>query len=151
MKKSKTVVAVALAGVSFFVLITLASCGGPRHSHASPETKINFAVSYLSAELDFTDEQKEEFKAIVSESVYHLKSMSDDHESVRHEMAELVRNNEISAESIDRMIDRRIDKINEMRPFIKEKVIAINDILTDEQRAKVADHIESGEGGPFRH
>jgi len=149
--KKRNVVIVTLA--SLFLATGFAAC---RHGYhrGFDEFDLEAATNRIAARLDLDDTQKAELKSIAVEITAKVKDMRADRESRHRELADLVREETISRETVDRMITDRMEKMEELAAFATDRLLVFHATLTPEQREKIAVHIEehaTGKGRYFHH
>lgn len=135
-----------VSGVLAAVLITtvvLSACHGPRGWN-NTEKRMDYAAYFIAGELDFDDAQKSQLESMKDEIALKMKEHQAEREAQKQYVASLVRTNELTEEAIDEIFAKHQQHVEEMKPFIKEKILEFNAMLNNTQRDKVADFIEKG-------
>ena len=107
-----------------------------------PEKRAEYAVKRLTRRLDLTGEQQDKLNKIKDEILARTKNLREDRTVLREEAAALFKSEKLTKEKVNAFIDKRKSKIEELRPFIVDKIIEFHNILTPEQRAKFAEKFE---------
>jgi len=119
------------------------ACRHGHHSGGFDEFDLEAAINRIASRLDLTESQKTDLKAISSEIAAKAKEMHGDQEGRHQVLADLVRQETISRDTVDQMVEEKLDKIVEMTDFVADRMIAFHATLTPEQREKIAEHIEA--------
>jgi len=138
--KKRNVIIITLT--SLFLATGYAAC---RHGYhrGFDEYDIEAVTNRIAARLDLTDTQKADLKVLTTEIAGKVKEMHADRENRHQEVADLVRQETISRDTVDQMIAERImENMQELAAFATERLLAFHATLTPEQREKIAVHIE---------
>ena len=149
--KKRNIVIVTLT--SLFLATGFAAC---RHGYhrGFDEYDMEAATNRIAARLDLNDAQKADLKSIAIEIAAKVKDMRADREARHQELADLVRQETISRDTVDRMITDKLEQMEELAAFATERLLAFHATLTPEQREKIAVHLEehaSSKSRFFRH
>ncbi|MFW5807426.1 MAG: Spy/CpxP family protein refolding chaperone [Spirochaetota bacterium] len=136
----RTAAAVLLGGM---LVASLVSCRGP-HAGGDPEQKMKFATYVIASELDFTQEQKQHLDRIRDDVVARMREHREERKDQHAYIASLVRNNELTEDTVHEIFDRHRERMEDMKPFITQKILEFNALLNDAQRSKLADFVENG-------
>lgn len=148
MKKS-VLITLSFSALLIALLIFLTGCyhrGGQ-----NPDQRMKFVIGYAAGELQLDDSQKAELEVIAGEVRDKMKELHGDREQDRAKVIGMIRNGEITEESVNDLIDEKLAAFEKVRPFFVEKIVEAYSLLNEEQRRKAADLIEkhkSGEGCP---
>lgn len=140
---TRTVKCISIVSALLLTAALVTACRGP-HRGSNPEKRMNYAVYFISGELEFNEDQKSQLNDMKDEIVAKMKEHRAERENQKSEIASLVRNNEITEEKIDEIFEEHQQHMEAMKPFVKEKILEFNAMLDDDQRNKVADFIEKG-------
>jgi protein CpxP len=138
--KKRNVLIITL--LSIFMVTGVVACKYGHYPRGFDEFDLGAAVNRIAFRLDLDESQKSDLKKITTEIVDKEKEMHADREAHHKELADLVRQETISRDTVDRMIADKLEKFQEMADFAAERLIAFHATLTPEQREKVAKHIE---------
>ncbi len=138
MKKRTLIITIVL---SFILIIGAAAC---RHGQRGVIDKFTLeaASRRISYQLDLNEFQKVQLENIIAEVVNEAEKMRADHESRRQEVVNLVLQETIDRESVDRMVAERFDRIQTMIDLFADRLIDFHATLTPEQREKAAEQIQ---------
>ena len=127
-------------GIAVIILVALVIIGGTwaYYKHRTWDVH-GYVLEKLDDEVDLSDEQERQLKALVKETVNYMRTRR---ESRHVDGAALIRQPELSAAEVRVAMDARKTARGEMRDFIAEKIAAAHAILTPEQRAELAEHAE---------
>ncbi len=128
--------------VSLLLATGFAACKHGYHRGGFDEFDLEAAINRIASRLDLTELQKADLEAIASEIAAKAKEMHIDREARHQKMADLVRQESISRDTVDQMVEEKLDKILEMTDFVADRLIVFHATLTPEQREKIAEHIE---------
>jgi len=129
---------VAAAAVAAAVLVAT-GCGSYR---PRPEKRADWAVKKISSKLDLTKEPKAKLEGIKVEVLAKFKEERATHIKMRTEAIALVKSDKLDEAAVNRIIDTREAAMKRLRPFIVDKIVEFHDMLTPEQRAKLASLME---------
>jgi len=148
MPKKNILITVTLAAL--FLVFGLAAC---KHGHCPggfDEFDLAAVTERIAARLDLTEVQKADLEQIAGEIADKAKAMHADRESRLQDLADMVRQEVIDRDIVDRKIDQKLLKIKEMADFVSERLIAFHETLTPKQREKIAERIEERASGGCR-
>ena len=140
MKKRSILIIVTL--VSVFLLGGAFACRHGFHPGGFDKFDQEAVTNRIASRLDLSDSQKGELKEAITEITARVKEMHADREARLQELADLVRQQTIPRETVDRMIAEKSDRMKELADFAAQRIIAFHATLTPEQREKIAEHIE---------
>jgi len=148
--KKRNVIIVTLT--SLFLATGFAAC---RHGYhrGFDEFDIEAVTNRIAARLDLNDTQKADLKVLTTEIAGKVKEMHADREKRHQEVADLVRQETISRDTVDQMIAERMENMQELASFATDRLLKFHATLNDEQREKNAFFIEertSAKHGCFR-
>ena len=139
--------------ISFFLAAGFAACRHGYHHSGFDKFDLEAAVNRIAYRLDLSESQKVELRGISAEIAAKAKELHTDHEARHQELADLVRQETISRDEVDRIVEDKLNRIVEMTDFVADRLIIFHAALTPEQREKIAEHIETHTGsgcGLFR-
>ena len=133
----------------FSVLLVsgLAACKHGGHFNGFDEFDRQAAVNRVASRLDLSESQKAELQDIVGEIAARAKALHADRQARHRELADLVRQETVSRETVDRMVGEKFDRMKELADLAADRLIAFHTTLTPEQREKLAAHIEAHAAG----
>jgi protein CpxP len=130
---------------TLFSLFLLAGIGACRQGHFSggfDQFDLEAAAGRIATRLDLSDSQETELKGIITEIAAKAREIYADHESRHQELSNLIRQETISRDKVDRMMTEKFDRMKELADFAADRLVAFHAVLTSEQREKVAGQIE---------
>lgn len=138
---SKTIIALITIGG---VLVTALAFGSCRRNHCrvSPEKKVDYAAKRIASELDLTDAQKTRLDLMKAEIVAKMKEHRKDRAEQHKKIIDLVISDELDRGNLEKIADQKHAKMQELRPFVIDKIIEFHKMLTPEQRQKLAEKID---------
>ena len=138
-----------LIGTLFSVLLVsgLVACKHGGHFNGFDEFDQQAVVSRVASRLDLNDSQKAELQDIVGEIAARAKALHADRQARHKELADLVRQETVSRETVDRMIAEKFDRMKALADLAADRLVAFHATLTPEQREKLAAHIEEHTAG----
>jgi Spy/CpxP family protein refolding chaperone len=134
--------------LSMLLVTGLAACKHGGHFDGFDEFDQQAVVNRAASRLDLTDSQKAELQEIVGEIAARAKALHADRKARHQELADLVRQETISREAVDRMVAEKFDRIKELADLAADRLIAFHATLTPQQREKLAEQIEKHAAGP---
>ena len=140
---------IILISTLFSVLLVsgLAACKHGGHFNGFDEFDQQAVVSRVASRLDLNDSQKAQLQDIVGEIAARAKALHADRQARHQELADLVRQETVSREAVDRMVADKFDSMKELADLAEDRLIAFHATLTPEQREKLAAHIEDHADG----
>ena len=138
---SKKTVALTIIGLLFGSAILFAGCGYHKFRKASPEKKAEYIVKHVADELDLTDEQIVKVNVIKDEVLAKFKPLRAEKAKMHKKVIDLITSDELDKNVVLDLMDKRHEKMKQLRPFIAEKIIDLHKILTSEQRQELADKL----------
>ena len=139
--------------ISLFVVSGIAAARHGFHHGGFDEFDLEAAVNRIASRLDLSDAQKNDLQETATEIADRAREIHGDREARRLELAELVRKETISRETMDRMMAEKFDKMKELADFAADRLLAFHGTLSPEQRQTIAERIENhatGRGCFFR-
>lgn len=133
----------------FSVLLVsgLAACKHGRHYSGFDEFDQQAVVNRVASRLDLSESQKSDLQDIVGEIAARAKALHADRQARHKELADLVRQETVSRETVDRMVAEKFDRMKELADLAADRLVAFHATLTPEQREKLATHIEDHAAG----
>ncbi len=152
-KRMLTIIGLTMAA---FIGISMAGCHrGPWNNDGPPDrAELERRASYFKAriadKLELTESQKAELDRMVAELQAKHEELSSHRQEFKDQCLDLLKQDHLEAEDITRLIDTRRPDFEELLSLVAEKIAEFHNLLTPEQRAKLAANIESHAGGcPF--
>ena len=90
---------------------------GQRYSRDQPEKRAEFIVNRLTKRLDLTREQQDKVNKIKDEILARTKNLREDRAALQQEVKALFKEDNLTKEKMNKFIDKRKSKIDELRPF----------------------------------
>jgi Spy/CpxP family protein refolding chaperone len=131
--KSKKVIIIVLTAVSALIL---SGC------FRTPEQRAEHMVKHLAAELKLNDSQTAQLEKIKDEFLARRPGMTKMREETVKEANDLMRSSEIDKTRLNALLDKNQAQVNDLMKFVSDKFAEIHDMLTPEQREKLASMIE---------
>jgi periplasmic protein CpxP/Spy len=132
---------------SVFIASGLTACKHGSRCSGFDEFDQQALVNRVASKLNLTESQKSELQNIVGEIAAKAKALHSDGQARHQELADLVRQETVSRETIDRLIAEKFDRMKELADLAADRLIAFHATLTPEQREKLAAHIEHEAAG----
>jgi Spy/CpxP family protein refolding chaperone len=113
------------------------------HGHGDKKATM---LKHMTKELDLTDDQQEKVCAVM-DSIHSI--LASKHEQKKVSIQEIVRefeNNSITEDKIIQHWQSHSNEMNEIVPVIAKQLVTLNAILTQEQRSKVVNKIQTFHG-----
>ena len=129
--------------LSVFIIGGVAACKHSHHPGGFDAFDLAAATNRIASRLDLTASQKADLDQMAREIAEEAKAMRADRADRHQVLADMIRQEEISREVVDTMIDDKVEKLQEMADFTVERLIAFHGTLTPDQREKIATHIEN--------
>jgi Spy/CpxP family protein refolding chaperone len=139
---------------SLFLATGFAACRHGHHPGGFDEFDLEAATNRIASKLDLDESQKVDLKAITAEIAARVQDAHADREMRHRELADLVRQETIQRDTVDRMIADKLDRMQDLALFAADRLMAFHATLTPEQREKVAEQIEAhaaNRRGCFHH
>lgn len=133
--------------VTTLLVSGLAACKHGSHFNGFDEFDQQAVVNRVASRLDLNDSQKAQFQDIVGEFAARAKALHADRQARHQELADLVRQETVSRETVDRLVAEKFDRMKELADLAEDRLIAFHATLTPEQREKLAAHIEDHADG----
>jgi Spy/CpxP family protein refolding chaperone len=127
---------------TLFLVTGFAACRHGYHRGGFDEFDLEAATNRIASRLALDESQKADLKVITTEIVAKAKEMRADGQERQQELADLVRQETISRDTVNQRVTERLQKMKELADFAADRLIAFHATLTAEQREKVAEHIE---------
>jgi periplasmic protein CpxP/Spy len=124
----------------------LAGCH--RHPGGDPHKMADHIVKMMRDKLDLTVDQTTKVQALANEVADTLVARHKNHTGGKgqDELLKQLRSNTVDTAALDQEIVTREAKFQEMHGFMIQKFVELHDILTPEQRGKLADFLEKHKG-----
>jgi len=137
----KTIVITAIL-TALFLVVGLTACKHGRRSCGFDEFDLAAATDRIAHRLDLTESQKADLDRIAAEIAGKAKAMHAEREDRLQELAGLIRQEAVDKDTVDGLIDEKMEKMRAMADFAVVRLIAFHQTLTVEQREKIAERIE---------
>ncbi len=129
--------------------------GGPRWAHRGHHGGGRHSMMWHAlARLDLTPAQEKVVKAEFQQLKDKARTLKDEGKSARDDMARSIRGDSFEEGALAAMFIRHDDILHDLRGDLAGALGRIHAVLDTEQRARLADMIESGPrrpwGGPYR-
>lgn len=141
MKKKSVMIVTGICVL--FLIGGVAACKHGHRPGGFDEFDLAAAVNRIASRLDLSETQKADLEQMAGEIAEKAKSMHADHAGRHQEIADLIRQDSVSRDVVDGLIDDKMARVREMADFAAERLIAFHGTLTPEQREKIATHIEN--------
>ncbi|MBP7736281.1 MAG: Spy/CpxP family protein refolding chaperone [Spirochaetes bacterium] len=135
--------------ITLAVVLTLGSvvgigyAFGRRFCAMTPAQRADKIASRIARELDLTAEQKTKLDAMKAEVVDRVTRLHEDRAKIHGEVLALVKSDNVTAKDIEKILEEREAKWQEMKPFVADTLADFHRMLTPEQRNKLAEKMES--------
>jgi Spy/CpxP family protein refolding chaperone len=124
---------------------------GGYHGGAMSEERIEKMVKHFAVEVEATPEQQEKLTAIAKQAAKDLEPLRAQAMDARKQAMELLSQPTVDRAAIEKL---RVSKLQHADAISRRMTQALGDaaeVLTPEQRKKLAEHIERRRGGWGRH
>jgi periplasmic protein CpxP/Spy len=139
---SKKLIPIAVIAVLAITGALVFGCGPHRFFCAPPEKKAEYIVKKLTRDLDLTKDQVVKVNKIKEEILERTKVLRNDRDAVHRDVVAMVKSDKLERNTVNNFISKREDKILALKPFIVDKLVEFHDILTPQQRIKLAEKME---------
>lgn len=136
---------IIIAVILLILIVSAMTChhrGKHCFRHASHNKKIGWFLKKLSKELNLSDSQKVEVKAIVDELAAKKDEFKGDRKVFEDAILAQMRSESVDQAQLNDLFEQKEAHFKEMRAYAIEKFAEFHQILTKEQRAKLAQKIE---------
>jgi len=113
------------------------------HGHGDKKAMM---LRHITKELDLTDDQQKQVSAVMDSIHSILASKHEQKKATMQEMVQAFENNSITEDKIIQHWQSHSSEINEIVPVIAKQLVSLNAILTQEQRSKVVEKIQTFHG-----
>ena len=137
----KIIVITAILSALFF-MAGLTACKHGHRPGGFDEFDLAAATDRIAHRLDLTESQKADLKQITGEIADKAKALHADKGDRLQELADLIRQETVEKDTVDQLIDEKVEKMREMVDFAVPRLIAFHATLTPEQRDQIAGRIE---------
>jgi protein CpxP len=138
-KRNVLILALLLAVVT----VGFVACKHGPHRRGFDKFDVEAAVNRAASRLDLDEAQTADLAAIAADIAAKAKQMRADREANHRELADLIRQETLSRDAVDRMAAEKLAKVEEMVDFVADRLIAFHATLSVEQREKIAEQIEA--------
>lgn len=111
-------------------------------SDADIEKRVSKMVAHLSIEIDATDEQEKKITEIAVATAIDMKPLRAEFRSAGMELANLLTAENVDRTAIERIRADRLAAADEVSKKLVDAVAEVSEVLTADQRAKLADHLD---------
>ncbi|MBT3220343.1 MAG: Spy/CpxP family protein refolding chaperone [Proteobacteria bacterium] len=115
---------------------------GPHGPFGHPEMR-EHVVDMMIDVADATDEQESEIRGILDEVFVQLDDLRPDDEAKHAEIKAILTAKKIDRKALQAHRAEVIDKVEQASGLVVDAVIDVAEVLDQEQRQKIADHMES--------
>lgn len=115
---------------------------GPHGPFGHPEMREQ-VVDVMIAVADATPEQEAEVREILDDVWVQLDDLRPDHEETHAEIKAILTAEEIDRKALQAHRAEMLDKVEQATSLVVDAVVDVAEVLSQEQRQKIADHLES--------
>jgi len=138
----KRIMPVAVVGFLVLSGIIFGGCIRKRIMCSTPEQRAEFVVKRISSSLDLSKEQVEKLNKIKDELLSRIKSRPNDREAVHKEFIGMVKSDKLDKNMVENFINKREERMKELKPLLIDKIVEFHYILTPEQRNRVVEKFD---------
>lgn len=142
MSRKKKIISISILTVLTLGIITTGCKHRSCHFSKSPEEKIEFFVEHISDELDLTESQEVKVKSLAEEVHKKIENQKSSTHEIYTVLLEEIKSNTVDKEKLNSIVDNKLNKFSEMKPFFIDKFAEFHNILTPEQRVELAEKME---------
>lgn len=135
MKNLKVAGVLAVAAI---IGLALSGCGRYGWHNKTPEKRAAYVMEKLSSELDLTKEQRVKLEEIKNVIVAAVKDARKDEAKVHKDALGLLRKEKVTSGEIEEFFNSREAEYRKIKPVIIGQLKEFHDMLTPEQREKLA-------------
>jgi periplasmic protein CpxP/Spy len=133
--------------IGLIALVVLAACGchhgRPRfHRCFSPERKAKFVVKKVTKELKLNDQQKAELESMISDIHGKMETLHNGKGAAVNTLTDEIKKDTMDQTVLNTLFDDHVKTFNEVRVYATERFIKFHQLLTPEQRQKLAEKIQ---------
>jgi len=135
---------IPIAAIGCFIVsgILITGCARKRFICSTPEERAEFIVDRITHSLDLDKGQAEKLNKIKDEILARTKIYRDDREATRKELLDMAKSEKLDRVTVDNFISKREARMKEFKPFLIDKIVEFHNILTPEQRNRIAEKID---------
>ena len=141
----------ALAAILGVLIATSADARGWfRHRGHDPEAMLEhaqYAVDRFMSEVEATDEQRQEARVLVEDTLTVLGTMRFDRESVRSQVMDLLSAETIDREAVEELRAEKLAEADRASRVLTDAIVELAKILTPEQRARLPEMAQNHHHG----
>jgi len=140
-------------GILAILAVVFVGCGRRGYHSSSEDSKrhVEWFSGKIADRLELTTDQKSRIDEMLTDLHEKRREGRTWHQSVRQDLLELVRREQIDQEDINRLVDTHRQRMDEMIAFAGDRVIEFHALLTPAQREKLAKEIENHQPGRGRY
>lgn len=113
-----------------------------RFHHATPEKHAKRVVKMISWRLDLDDSQKAKLQDISRDALEKFREHRKSHKGDREVFKNLITKDNLTRDDLEPMVEKRKAAMEEMKPFIMDKVLEFHAMLKPEQKKKLAELVD---------
>ena len=142
--------AAALTGWSAFARGPHGHGGFGHHGSMSGE-RIEKMVKHFAVEIEATPEQQEKLAAIARQAAKDLEPLRGQHHEARKQALELLSRDTVDRAALEKLRAGKLAQADAASRRVTQALADAAEVLTPEQRRKVAEHVERRAGRHGRH
>ena len=123
--------------------------GTPRMDAAEVENRVDRGIRHLAIEIDATPEQQEKLRTIAKGLVKDLLPLRDGRADVANRARSLLTAVTVDKAEIEKFRAEQVGRIDAVSKRIAQAIDDVSDVLTPEQRLKIADRLPPRGTSPF--
>jgi protein CpxP len=139
---SKCKIALIVIGALFGIGLAVFLGGRAYFMSLSPEQKAEKFASHVACRLSMTDDQKGKFNGIVKSVVDKMKPYHNERSNMKSDIISIIRSESFDKKRVEALADKKMKDMQELRPFMIEKIAEVHAILTPEQKEKLIAMLE---------
>jgi Spy/CpxP family protein refolding chaperone len=123
--------------------------GPPRMDAATVEDRVDRGIRHLSIEIDATPEQQDKLRAIAKGLVKDLLPLRDTRAEVANRARSLLTAATVDKAEVEKFRAEQVARMDTVSKRIAQAINDVSDVLSAEQRLKIADRLPPAGAGPF--
>lgn len=140
--KKGIIITVSILTLAVFGL-AIAGATGWNGRHHTPEEKIEYLKSKITEKLELNATQQTTLDRIAEEMLTEHEQMAGDHKEFKSKIIEILRQEQIEAEELQRLFATKKPMIDNMMHLASGHIAEFHNVLTPEQRETLISEMEA--------
>ncbi|MBF0381226.1 MAG: Spy/CpxP family protein refolding chaperone [Magnetococcales bacterium] len=113
------------------------------HDQARMKERIDFKVDWILKDINATEQQKNQIKDIVGNSITKMQANRSQHKTMKRDLISMLSQPELDSAKLDQLRKDMLGKVETTSVSIMDSLVEISEVLTPEQRMLLVERYQN--------